>query len=107
MNPKWTVFILMAWIAISLLVGVAENALVGGAMDSATGLPMQTSVLNDLLTSKLGGTFWSAIGNMATFNFPGIFYGSWAIFRWIFFLVLGIAFMLSLGLALIRGVSSG
>lgn len=112
MSPKWIILVVMVWIILAVLVGVAEDAFIGGGIDPATGEPIQTSVLNDLMTSKtltaptLGArismsfsddVFWSAIATMMLFDFPGIFYGSWMMLQWIFFLPLMIGFAIILG----------
>jgi hypothetical protein len=136
MSVKWAVFVLMAWIIVSLLVGVAENVMVGGGTDPETGLPVANTVLNDLascptitaptLGAKITSAFtdakfWSAMGQLATFDFKAIFCNKivssdgkitwvanqWAVFQWVFFLPFSLGFGICLLLAVTRGVSSG
>ena len=91
MQLKWIAFVLMAWVITSLLVGVAAGALVGGTIDPHTGETLTAITINDLMH----GDFFTragALGNMMVFNFPSVFYGGWAILRWIFFIPFAAAF---------------
>lgn len=91
MELKWIIFVLTLWIVVSLLVGVAEGVMIGGAVDPSTGEPQATSTIQDLLSGSFSERM-GALGNMITFDFPSIFYGGWAILKWIFFLPFAIAF---------------
>jgi len=95
MEMKWIVLVISAWIVVSLLVGVVEGLIMGGDIDPMTGESVQPGVLNTLLSAKITSlAFWGAVVNMASFHFPSIFYGEWAILQWIFFLPISIAFLI-------------
>lgn len=111
MSPKWTILILMVWLVLALLGGIIEGAYMGtnesSALNTLLNTPLVTS--NNPVWGFIQTIFdfdtWSALAHMAFFDFA-MFEGTMAIFQWIFFFPLSIAFMLSLLLA-IRGTSSG
>jgi len=111
MSPKWIIFLVMAWVILALLGGVIEMEYVGDREQASLNTLMNAPMLSSTtLWGKVVGMFtdWAWFGalmKMLLFDFA-MFTGIWEIFRWIFFLPISIAFIVSLVLAMFRGVGS-
>ena len=98
MEFKWIVLVISIWLLLSALCGVAEGELLGGGIDPETGEAIHTSVLNTLMTNSIiSASFWGAAFNMAKFNYPAVFSGSWEFLRWLFLVPLSTAFIIMFG----------
>jgi hypothetical protein len=73
-------------------------------LTSSTTIPL----IGNILAAVTDVHWWSSCVTMATFDFPNIFppESSWQLIRWGVFMTLGMAFMLTLTLAVFRGTPS-
>ena len=109
MNPKWIILVVSIWVVLGLMGGVMEGAYMGND---------EHSTLNCLVTSQVmsattlwgrisgiftDGEFWSALLKLITFDLA-MFVGAWEIFKWILFLPLTIALVLTIALAIIGAI---
>ena len=94
--------LLTLFIGMSLISGICEMQYLSGADN-------QVSIFYQIMHPTVEGLFtmdyFSAWGSVFTFNYA-FFNGSLGIIRYIIFLPIGIATLLALGLAAIRGISS-
>lgn len=112
MKMGWLIGIISAFVIISFIAGVCENAWFG--TDAVTKLDilmrpfMATSIVDAIRTfagTLFSAEFWGALWAILWCQYPfsGIL---WMMVRYTLFIPLSIAFIFSLGLATIRGVSS-
>jgi len=108
--PKWIVFLVAFWVVATIVCLTCEGAWLGVEQQTVLSQFLECEMFtNDSIWGKIAGvfspTFWGGLLNMVTFNYA-IFYGSWAIFKWIVLMPITVMVMYSLlwGTAkLIRG----
>lgn len=113
MKPGWLIGIIVAFVLLSFVVGLCENAYVGNDVISKLDILMrpfmQTSIVEGIKAffgTMFSAEFWETLWDIFWWDYP-FFTGEWAMARYIFFIPLSIGFLFSLGLATLRGVSSG
>ena len=114
MKMSWLIGITSLFIVLSLISGVIEGVYLGGAEDTQTVLESLFSPATPSTTTLLGidVTALAATWNWFTALFGLLFFdyaffdGEWQIIRWIIFIPVGLATVISIVLALVRGVSS-
>ena len=116
MPVKWIVFVLALWIILGFLGGVVEQTFFSaGATDEPStlnvllGLRIHTSVLDPVgLISFIAQAkeWFDALKTVASFNFIFLQNDIGRMIRWIFFIPIAAALIISIGLAVVRGVGS-
>ena len=110
MKQGWLIGIISAFVIISFIAGICENAWYGG--DVATKMdilmrPFMAAGIVEGIKSAIGTIFsvefWDTLWDVLWWNYP---FSStfWVMTRYILFLPLSLGFVVSLALAVVRGV---
>jgi len=112
MKVGWLVGIISAFVIISFIAGVCENAWYGTEIATKLDVlmrPFMAAGVFEGIKAALGTVFskvfWDTLWAIFWWNYP--FTGTvWELTRFIIFIPLSLGFIFSLGLAVVRGVSS-